>query len=173
MENFIILIILWFGIIAIYLVISFLISLFSPSKPTILEDYSPINLAKETIEDYTVRATKLFLQGKYQKALSMCVSILNINPNSFEALSVRAMCYENLNDNLKAIKDYEKALSLNPNESNTLGLLGLLYHKINEFDKGQENLKKSVDLGCETYKGIYILNMKEEAIKCIEKAFKK
>ena len=52
-----------------------------------------------------------------------------------------------LNENDKALSDYNKALELEPNKTNTLYNIELLYFRQDKFDEGCPYLKKAKELG--------------------------
>ena len=114
---------------------------------------SPVNyqLAIEEITPLLDCASEYFIEKKYKKAIGIYDKILEIDPNLFYVLTIRAQCLILLNYNLDGIDDYEKAISLDSSYGHIFGMLGLCYQKIGVFDKAEHNLKLAIEKGSQSF----------------------
>ncbi len=140
------------GIILIVLVIKLLKT---KSSDTIIESSHSINY--EYLDKLLKRGVKKNIIGDYKSAVAIADQILLLDPNYYEALTLRAHGLEALKFYLDAIDDYEKALSIDSSDGNIFGLLGLTYMKIGDFENAAKNLGISAKMGFRTYEEMYKL----------------
>lgn len=65
-------------------------------------------------EAWNRRAVLQYLQGDYEKSLSDCQQVIQLNPVHFGALHGMGLCYAALGDYLAAIQAFRQALEIQP-----------------------------------------------------------
>ena len=103
----------------IYLILPILcISLF------VTEDaFAQKNELKEsfrTAKDHT-------LNGEYRQAIMIYDEILKNQPDNIQALKMKGLSLNNLDEHTSALKQYHKALQIDPNESTVLTAMGVSF----------------------------------------------
>ena len=80
-----------------------------------LEAFSQAAAALPTFaEAYNKQATVLFILRRYQQSLTVCRTVVKLEPCHFGALSGAAMCCVNAGDDAEAVQWFKQALAVNP-----------------------------------------------------------
>ncbi|HHP7243029.1 MAG TPA: tetratricopeptide repeat protein [Cyclobacteriaceae bacterium] len=80
-------------------------------------------------------AKQFYNNQKYNKSIYHLSLFLNDNPKNTNALYLRGLCYEQTNDALKAITDYELVTNINNQHSEAYLNKALLYMDLKNYDQ--------------------------------------
>lgn len=119
---------------------------------------------------YAARATALKSDNKLQEALSDLDQAIKLNPCTYEAASYfarRGMIYELLNDNERALSDFDAAIKANKGYPGYLQR-ALFFHRLNQNDKAMADLNEELKK-CGSYLKPKILRTKAEILVCQDK----
>ena len=119
----------------IYLILPILcISLF------VTEDaFAQKNELKEsfrTAKDHT-------LNGEYRQAIMIYDEILKNQPENIQALKMKGLSLNNLNEHTSALKQYHKALRIDPNDSTVLTAMGVSFGSLGEYQEASIYFNKA------------------------------
>ncbi|HUT86192.1 MAG TPA: tetratricopeptide repeat protein [Elusimicrobiales bacterium] len=95
------------------------------------------------------KANRLFADKNYMQAVTYYSRVIELNPNSVMAYSKRAMAYEKIFDNKKALEDYKKAISLDSSNLKVYNNLGSLCVKISLYDDAVKYLTQAIAINPE------------------------
>lgn len=111
------------------------------SKAKELSDYISAKQSELLLAD----AVKFYDEQKYKDAIFIFDKILKINPENATVYYYRAMSYDALNDQHKAILDYKSTLKYAPEMTIAYYSLGVDYDSLNNFKAAKENYIKYVE----------------------------
>ncbi|MPM49610.1 Photosystem I assembly protein Ycf3 [bioreactor metagenome] len=86
----------------------------------------------------------LFKLGRYQDALDIIDSVLEIKPESPTEWSNRGFVLSSMNRNEEALEAFEKALSLDPESPKILTSKGIVYFRTRLFEKALETFDRAL-----------------------------
>jgi tetratricopeptide (TPR) repeat protein len=84
------------------------------------------------------------LTGDYKSAIKLFDKAIQKNPKLKEAYIQRGLCYESINQDDKAINDYNTLLSFDPSNTTAFYYIGLCKYKQNKFDEAIEFYNKAL-----------------------------
>jgi tetratricopeptide (TPR) repeat protein len=108
--------------------------------PQQMEKYSHPRSGAELAE-----AQNLFAQKHYAEAIKTYDRWIGETPNQPELYDNRGFCYEALQQNQTASKDFDKAISVAPTAS-TYSCRGRFYTLVGEYQKAIDDFTKSIEL---------------------------
>lgn len=86
----------------------------------------------------------LFKLGRYQEALDIIDSVLEIKPESPTEWSNRGFVLSSMDRNGEALEAFEKALSLDPESPKVLTSKGIVYFRMGLFEKALETFDRAL-----------------------------
>ena len=89
----------------------------------------------KTADNYLKEGHDVGLTGDYKSAIKLFDKAIQKNPKLKEAYIQRGLCYENIKQNDKAIKDYNSLLSFDSNNTTAFYYIGLCKYKQAKFDE--------------------------------------
>jgi tetratricopeptide (TPR) repeat protein len=93
-----------------------------------------VKLKPDYIEGWNRRATLLYAQNDYQRALRDIEQVLRREPRHFAALAGLGMIMQDLGDDKRALAAYRKALAINPRLEKVPDLVKALAEKVEGRD---------------------------------------
>ena len=93
-----------------------------------------------SFEHQMQRAETAYSNSNYEEALDYIQQALALEPDSAEALTLRAQIYDKLGDSEKAAQELEQVIADNPNYEAAYNILIRIYNDLNEPDKIRELL---------------------------------
>ena len=136
-------------------------------------------LVKSNYEKQFKKAEEQIKNKEFLDALATSNFILQNAPNNVKALLLRASIYEGeLNQNNKALLDYERAIQIQPNDANIYYHRTTVFENLKQYDKALSDYNKAIELAPDVathynYRGkLYEIELKqyEKAIADYNKA---
>jgi len=84
------------------------------------------------------------LTGDYKSAIKLFDKAIQKNPKLKEAYIQRGLCYENINQDDKAINDYNTLLSFDPSNTTAFYYIGLCKYKQKNFEESIQFFNKAL-----------------------------
>ena len=94
--------------------------------------------------DLLQRGIALIRDVENEKAITILLKALGIDPKNSEIFQHLGLAYFNIGDYENALKNWTEALNLNPHHHQTWWALGNLYETINQLKKAKEAYQKAV-----------------------------
>jgi tetratricopeptide (TPR) repeat protein len=103
--------------------------------------------------------------GRIQDAVRIYEEIVQLDPNSFEALNNLGVIYSHMGDYKRAAGAYEHALAVRPGSFPVLMNLGIVYFKAGDFKRAAEPLTQAVALEPSSFQALALLGLTEYSAK--------
>ncbi|MBX7095830.1 MAG: tetratricopeptide repeat protein [Flavobacteriales bacterium] len=81
------------------------------------------------------KSRPLYDMGKYREVYESCTKALEIDPNYYDALTMRGNVLDYMGMWQQALRDYEAAIKIRPDEIYAYRQIAILYNNRKEFDK--------------------------------------
>ena len=95
---------------------------------------------------HSLMAQYYFQKDMYDEAFQSIENYASMDPNSPLIYQMRALIYEKLGDNKKAVSDYNKAIELHPNDPEFYFERGRCYQALNDNEKALADFNKALQL---------------------------
>ncbi len=92
------------------------------------------------------KGDQLFANGKYEQAVLAYSDKLEFDQNNVKVIYNRGRAYEEMGDNVNAVKDFEAALKIEPNNFQALLSLANLKHKEKKYNAALLYANKAADI---------------------------
>jgi adenylate cyclase len=146
-----------------------------------------LGLCTELFEAYFYYGRSCFSQGQFEKAAELFLKASQASPADYQALSLRALCFRALNRETEARQAYQQCLrkiedhlQLNPDDVRAVYMKSGSLSGIGENVEALEWADRALSMDPEEPSVLYnvacnyaLMNEKEKALDCIEKAFAK
>jgi adenylate cyclase len=146
-----------------------------------------LGLCTELFEAYFYYGRSCFSQGQFEKAAELFLKASQASPADYQALSLRALCFRALNRETEARQAYQQCLrkiedhlQLNPDDVRAVYMKSGSLSGLGENVEALEWADRALSMDPEEPSVLYnvacnyaLMNEKEKALDCIEKAFAK
>jgi adenylate cyclase len=146
-----------------------------------------LGLCTELFEAYFYYGRSCFAQGQFEKAAELFGQASQASPADFQALSLRGLCFRALNRDAEAreifretLRKIDNHLQLNPDDVRAVYMKSGSFFGLGDHDQALEWSDRALSMDPEEPSVLYnvacnyaLLNEKEKALDCIEKAFHK
>jgi adenylate cyclase len=146
-----------------------------------------LGLCTELFEAYFYYGRSCFSQGQFEKAAELFLRASQASPADYQALSLRALCFRALNRETEARQAYQQCLrkiedhlQLNPDDVRAVYMKSGSLSGLGENVEALEWADRALSMDPEEPSVLYnvacnyaLMNEKEKALDCIEKAFAK
>ncbi|MGZ2369188.1 tetratricopeptide repeat protein [Ancylomarina sp. YFZ004] len=107
------------------------------------------------------KLARVYLKVDPDAALDVCDMVLEKDSTNIRFIQIAASAYIKIDQEKKALKQYEKALSLGDSTINTMRNAGILYQKFQKSDKALKLLTKAYQVDSTNVKVVFYLAMAE------------
>lgn len=106
-------------------------------------------LDRSAIEEYINEASRYYLEGKYEDAISSLNKVIELDPYNEDISDFYVdlgILYYYLDRPKEAISSFQKAISLKSDNSDAYLFMGIVYDSIRQKTEAKENLSKALEL---------------------------